>query len=264
MVRLGLRGSEGRVKRRWNGTRRWPGAAVSGLMALLLLPSSHAGSEDHEPAGDALRKLLAQHTCPCGCGNKLPGGGRDLECFGCSVGKSEASFIREGLAAGRRPIDIMMDLNEPALIEIFADYTDPRLPDTWSRAKRSAAEFEQHRVVLRTPGASDEARRALALAECARMANRFWRIRDALIEHSGPWGADSLLTVGAAAGLDRNATRLCLDKIEIGAQLDKDRQHAEQRGIRSFPAISINRESVADTDRAIRRAIHQAIVEKSL
>ncbi len=70
--------------------------------------------------------------------------------------------------------------------------------------------------------------------------------------------------VAPGAGLDRHATRLCLDKIEIGAQLDKDRQHAEQRGIRSFPAISINRESVADTDRAIRRAIHQAIVEKSL
>jgi hypothetical protein len=233
-------------------------------MAVLLLPSDPAGSEGHEPTRDVLRKLLAQHTCPCGCGNQLPGGGRDPECFGCSVGKSEASFIREGLAAGRRPIDIMMDLNEPVLIEIFADYTDPGLPDTWSRAKRSAEEFQQHRVVLRAPGASAEARRALELAECARVANRFWRVRDALIEHSGPWGADSLLDLSAAAGLDRNATRLCLDKIEVGAQLEKDRQHAEQRGIRSFPAISVDRTPVADQDRAIRRAVRRAILEKSL
>jgi protein-disulfide isomerase len=158
----------------------------------------------------------------------------------------------------------MMDLNDPVLIEIFADYTDPRLPDTWSRTMRVAAEFQHHRVVLRAPGASAEARRTLELAECARMANRFWQIRDALIEHSGPWGLDSLLAVGAAAGLDRNATRLCLGKIEVGAQLDKDRQHAEQRGILSFPAISIDRTSVADTDDAIRRAIRQSIMENSL
>ena len=244
--------------------RRWPVASVSGLMAVLLLPSCPAGSDGHEPTRDALRKLLTQHTCPCGCGNRLPGGGRDPECFGCSVGKSEVSFIRERLAAGRRPIDIMMDLNEPVLIEIFADYTDPRLRDTWSRATRVAAEFQQHRVVLRAPGASAEARRTLGLVECARMANRFWQIRDALIEYSGPWGVDSLLALGAAAGLDHNATRLCLDQIELRAQLDKDRQHAEQRGIRSFPAISIDRRSVADTDHAIRRAIRQSILENSL
>ncbi len=94
--------------------------------------------------------------------------------------------------------------------------------------------------------------------------SEFWRIRDTLIAYSGPWGADSLLALGAAAGLDRDATRHCLDKIEIGAQLDKDRQHAEQRGIRSFPAISIDRRSVANTDHAIRRAIRQSILENSL
>jgi len=158
----------------------------------------------------------------------------------------------------------MMDLNEPVLIEVFADYTDPRLPDTWSRAKRIATEFQQHRVVLRAPGVSAESRRALKLAACASIANRFWRIRDALIEHSGPWGADSLLALGASAGLDRNATRLCLDKIDVGAQLDKDRQHAKQRGIRIFPTISVGRTRVADTDDAIRSAIRQSILEKSL
>jgi hypothetical protein len=264
VVRLGLRGSEGRVKSRRSRTRRWPVSIVSGLIALLLLASCRAGSEDHETSGEALRKLLAQHTCPCGCGSRLPGGGKDPECFGCSVGKSEASFIREELAAGRRPIDIAMDLNDSALIEIFADYTDAQLPDTWSRTQRAAAELQQHRVVLRAPGVSAEARRALQLAECARMANRYWQIRDALIEHSGPWGAEALLALGAAAGLDRNATRHCLDEIEVGAQLDKDRQHAEQRGIRSFPTISIDRTAVEDTDRAIRRAIRQSMLEKSL
>jgi protein-disulfide isomerase len=157
-----------------------------------------------------------------------------------------------------------MDLNQSALIEIFADYTDPRLPDTWSRAQRAAAEFQQHRVVLRAPVTSAEARSALALAECGRMANRYWQIRDALIEHSGPWGAEALLALGAAAGLDRNATRHCLDEIDVEAQVDKDRQHAEQRGIRSFPTISIDRNSVANTDRAIRQAIRQSIMERSL
>ena len=99
MVRLGVRGSKGRVNRRWNWTRGWPIASAAGLMALLLY-SPHAGSEDHEPTDAALQQLLAQHSCPCGCETRLPGGGRHPECFGCSVGKTEATFIREGIAAG--------------------------------------------------------------------------------------------------------------------------------------------------------------------
>jgi hypothetical protein len=50
----------------------------------------------------------------------------------------------------------------------------------------------------------------------------------------------------------------------VGAQLDKDRQHVEQRGIRSFPTVSIDRAPVENTDRAIRRAIRQSMLEKSL
>lgn len=249
---------------RRTGARHWPVAAASALIALLLLPSCRAGSDDNEPTGDALRKILVQHTCPCGCGSGLPGGGRDSECFGCSVGKSEASFIREGLAAGRRAIDILMDLNGSALIEVFADYTDPRLPDTWDRARRAAADLQQYRVVLRAPVVTAEARRALKLAECGRMANRYWQIRDALIEHPGPWGTDSLLALGSKSGLDRSATRHCLDEIDVEAQIDKDRQHAEQRGIRGFPTITIDRVPVADTDRMIRHAIQRSIMERSL
>ena len=157
-----------------------------------------------------------------------------------------------------------MDLNDPVLIEVFADYTNPELPETWKRVQGIAAEFGNHRVVLRSTAETTSARHAVQLAECARIPNRFSRVQGALIEHPGPWELDPLLDLASEKGLDRNATRSCFDEIDVTNQIDKDRQHARERSIPSFPAVSIDREMVSDTVPAIRLAIRRAMVEKSL
>jgi protein-disulfide isomerase len=212
---------------------------------------------------ERLHKIISNHSCPCGCGNALPGGDRPLACFGCSVAKAEISFIRESLAGGLSTIEIVMALSDPALIEVFSDYTNPQLGATWKRAKRIASEFDQHRVVLRTPARTAAARRALELVECARKFHRFSSVRDALIEHSGPWDTDTLLSFAEQQGLARDPTRQCLGDIEVSDQIAKDRQHIDERKIRRFPAVSVNRTLVVDSPEAIRSEIRKVLLGNS-
>ncbi len=212
---------------------------------------------------DRLHEIISNHTCPCGCGSALPGGDRAPACFGCSVAKAEVSFIRESIAKGRSTIDIVMALGEPALIEIFADYTDPQLGATWKRAERIASEFDQHRVVLRTHGETVEARRALELAECARQFHRFSPVHNALVEHTGPWDREALLSLAEEQGLARDATQQCLGSVDVADQIAKDRQHAKERRISRFPRVSVNRTLVVDAEEAIRAAVRKAVLERS-
>ena len=120
-------------------------------------------------------------------------------CFGCSVGKAEVTFIRESLASGRSLSEILIALRELVLVEVFADYTDPRLSEIWQRARRVARDLGQHRVVLRAPGFGENARRALAMAECARGSGQFTRVQSALIAHPGPWDEASVTEVAWSA-----------------------------------------------------------------
>ena len=73
-------------------------------------------------------QLIAAGDCRCGCGNALPGSPREPACFGCSVGRAEVSFIEESLARGMAPREVLLALQQPVLVEVFGNYTDPELP----------------------------------------------------------------------------------------------------------------------------------------
>jgi hypothetical protein len=240
-------------------------AVTLSLSASLFRSSASSQGASSDPDRPLLaKKLLADHFCPCGCGRRLPGSSASPACFGCSVGKAEVAFVRESLAAGHEPVDIILRLNETLLVDVFADYTDRGLAETWERAVRVSGEFDQHRVVLRTPGESRAARRAVALAECARVEGHFRRVQALLIGHRGPWDDDALLRLAAREGLEPAATRQCMERVDVGSQIAKDREHAEERGMRAFPAVSVNRSPTADTDRALRQAIREVLLEESL
>ena len=247
-------------------------ARGAGLLALLFgaasLAAALAGASGGTPGSAtqarAIRALFEEVRCPCGCGNYLPGSSNRPACFGCSVGKAELEYIAEGLAAGRTAKQLLLELARPVLVNVFADYTDPELPETWTRAKRVAAELHQHRVALRAPARSPDARRAVALVECARGSGGFFRVQEALIRHRGPWDDATLLEVASAAGLERDRLESCLDTRDVAAQIAKDRAHATERGIASLPAVSVNRAVVPDTDAALRRAIQKAMLENSI
>jgi len=242
-------------------------------LSLLALSLVSSAARPGEAPGDAasprsqeetLRRLVANQFCPCGCGSQLPGSTKSPACFGCSVGKAEVTFIRESLAAGRAPGQILLDLQDPVLIEVFADYGDPALPKTWERAKRAADAFDQHRVVLRPPVRSPAARRALALSECARAAGRFTPVQQALIRHPGPWDEHALVRIAVEQGLSGDRTRSCLQRIDLTGQVAKDRDHASERSISSFPTVTVNRSVSSDTDSALRDAIRRVLLEESL
>ncbi len=242
-----------------------------------------AGADDRD---DPAQQLIAKGACPCGCGSALPGSGRATSCFGCSVGKAEVTFIRESLASGRPLAEILIALRELVLVEVFADYSEPGLRAVWERARRVADELGQHRVVLRTPGLSTEARRTLAIAECARGTGSFTRLQSALIAHTGPWDEASVLTLalavmrGAAsqdaddpeAPLRRRSRsawtleslRHCAANANLSAQIERDRSHAKERAMQSFPAVSVNREPIPDSPESLRRAIRAAVQEGSI
>lgn len=212
---------------------------------------------------EALR-MIDNFGCPCGCGRNLPGSSKEPACFGCSVGKAEVSFIAEGLASGLDRLGLIARLSSPVLIDVFADYTDPELPHVWRMSKRVAEEWGQHRVVLRTPGKSRRARRAIRVAECARSAGAFFRVQQALVDHQGPWDSETLVALAAEHGLEPALVRLCLEKMNVRQQIAKDREHAELRGIRSYPALSLNGEKISAGESSLDRAVERILKEESL
>jgi len=159
----------------------------------------------------------------------------------------------------------MLELTDPILVEVFADYDDSRLPAIWDRVKRVATELGHHRVVLRTQARTPTAQRAVALAECGRLSGSFTSMQSILIHHAGPWDEDSLLRLAERENLRENAKltsetlRGCLTTVDVQAQIDKDRDHANHRGIGDDPAIFVNQISVENSGSALRRAIEAAL-----
>ena len=80
----------------------------------------------------------------------------------------------------------------------------------------------------------------------------------------GPWDRETLLSLAEKQGQPTDATRQCLGSVDVGDQVAKDVQHARQRAIRQFPAVSVNRALVFDSDQAIREAVRKIILDKSL
>ncbi len=232
-----------------------------GLIAAVLVMgvAGFRAAEANDPIAAEVARLVAGASCRCGCGNHMPGGPHAPVCFGCSVGRADLAFIAEGLAAGRSAKEILLELADPILVEVFADYDDVRLPAIWARARRVTDALHHHRVVLRTQALSAGAQRAVALAECARQERSFAPLQRALIRHAGPWDEGSLLALAAREGLDLAAMRSCLAAVDVRAQIEKDRDHARERGVANRPALFVNGKPVDDSDAALRRAILSAI-----
>lgn len=209
-------------------------------------------------------EILANRKCPCQCGNYLPGSSTLPACFGCSVGKAEISYVLEDLNSGADIIEIMMSLNSPVIIDIFADYTNVNISKVWKLAKAVSNELHQRRVVLRPPGLTREAQRAIIIAEYARFRGNFSLIQEALINHNGPWDWRTLINLVGQYDYIPKRINEYISSIKVEQQIAKDQQHAIERGIESFPTITINNIIVPDTEIAIRQAIKKILLEHSI
>ena len=101
---------------------------------------------------ELIDEILANRKCPCQCGNYLPNSPNLPACFGCSAGKAEISYVLESLESGKETDEILLNLDSPIIIDIFADYTNPNISKVWNLAKTVSSELHQRRVVLRPPG----------------------------------------------------------------------------------------------------------------
>jgi len=223
-----------------------------------------ADPPEQETLSPEVIKIIKDRLCPCGCGRYLPGGPSEPSCFGCSVGKAEVTRVVEGLASGLRSSDIILQLGEPVTVDVYSDYTDPALRELWSQAARVAAEFNQHRIIVRAPGETDDARRALRAVECARSSGLFSRMQRALMAHDGPWDKETLVELAVKEGVDRDRAQSCIGGTSVRKQWQKDRQHAAIYDVPSYPSISVNRVPVDSSEEAIRRAIHSVLRDDSI
>jgi hypothetical protein len=213
---------------------------------------------------ELVNEVLANRKCPCQCGKYLPGSPNLPACFGCSAGKAEISYVLESLESGKETTEIMMDLDSPIIVDVFADYTDPNVPKLWNVAKTVSSELHQRRVVLRPPGLTREAQRAIRIAEYARFKGKFSIIQEALINHSGPWDWRTLIDLVAKYDQIPQNINEYINSIEIDPQIAKDQEHARERGIESYPTITINNIIVPATDTAIRQTIEKILLEHSI
>ncbi|NOG83542.1 MAG: hypothetical protein EX341_14295 [Candidatus Scalindua sp. SCAELEC01] len=213
---------------------------------------------------ETANEILADRSCPCLCGRSLPGSPNPPACFGCSAGKNEISYVLESLEAGKKPQEIIMDLNSPIIIDVFADYTDPHLAQVWKMVKQISKDLHQFRVVLRAPCLTREALRALKLVECSRLDGKCSAIQEALINHQGPWDWDTLIRLAAKNGQTQEQTKASINLVDVKAQVAKDQQHARERGIGMFPAITINHQLTSNTAQAIQRKIGEILRKESI
>ncbi len=219
---------------------------------------------DQKESIELANEIIANRKCPCQCSNYLPGSSILPACFGCSAGKAEISYVLESLESGMKTTEIMMNLNSPIIIDIFADYTNVNVSKVWKLAKNVSNELHQRRVVLRTPGLTVVAQRAIIIAEYARFRGNFSIIQEALINHNGPWDWRTLINLVGQYDQIPKQINAYVNSIEIERQIDKDQEHAKERGIVSYPTITINNIIVPDTDIAIRQAIEKILLELSI
>lgn len=240
-------------------------AGWNAVLAQSARPSALA-ADPSATADRSVTQLIDDTLCPCQCGNFLPGSSRSPACFGCSVGKAMVSRILEASAKGRPLSEILLNSTDPVLVDIFADYTDPRLQKIWQDATRAAEESGGTVVVVvRTPAHTPASRRVLQLLDCARASGRFDAVHTALIHHRGDFGRETLIRLGAKQGLDTQALESCMARPDsLDTQIEKDRQHAEERGLRLFPAVTVDRRPVPADYSSIRRAIQKALLAKTL
>lgn len=213
---------------------------------------------------ELIDEILANRKCPCQCGNYLPGSSNLPACFGCSAGKAEISYVLESLESGKETGEIVMNLDSPIIIDIFAEYTDPNISKVWNLAKTVSSELHQRRVVLRPPGLTKEAQRAIKIAEYARFIGKFSIIQEALINHNGPWDWRTLIDLVARYDQIPQNINDYINSITIEQQIAKDQQHARERGIESYPTITINNIITPDTDTAIRQTIGKILLGHSI
>lgn len=218
----------------------------------------------HNEIVEKADKIFTNRHCPCQCNRYLPGSTKSPACFGCSAGKAEINFVLRSLESGRKTSEILMDLNSPIIIDVFADYTNKDIAKVWKLVKTVSRELNQSRVILRTPGFTTEARRAVKIAEYARLNGNFSNVQDVLINHNGPWDWKTLIAFITRLDQDPVQIQTYIDEIDIYAQIAKDQQHAKERGVVVFPTTTINNQITLNTENAIRRTIKNILLEHSI
>jgi hypothetical protein len=209
-------------------------------------------------------KIFTNRHCPCQCNRYLPGSTKSPACFGCSAGKAEIDFVMESIKSGRETSEILMDLNSPIIIDVFADYTNKDIAKVWKLVKAVSRKLNQNRVVLRTPGLTPEARRAVQVAEYARLNGNFSMVQDALIKHNGPWDWSTLIALITNQNQSPDRIQEYVPVISIITQIAKDQQHAKERGVDVFPTTTINNQITLNTENAIRQTIKNILLIHSI
>src|SRR5215471_8490314 len=97
------------------------------------------------------------------------------------------------------------------------------------------------------------AQKAAEAARCAGDQNKFWELRDHMINNSADLSQDAILKMAQAESLDMTTFRACLDADKHKAEIQKDAADASTVGVSATPSFVIGKASkgTLDGDRVV-------------
>lgn len=163
----------------------------------------------------------------------------------------------------------------PVTMVEFTDYQCPFCrkyhTDTFAELKKNYIDTGKVRFISRDLPLDFHpyAQKAAEAARCAGDQNKFWELRDRLINNSANLSQDAILKMAQADSLDMTAFRACLDADKHKAEIQKDAIDASALGISGTPSFVIGKTSkgTLDGDRlvgAVATSVFEAEFQKFL
>jgi protein-disulfide isomerase len=242
----------------WKAVLNLPGVDFSGMSPL---------------KSGALRRLLRNHDCTCGCGMKV------AECRikdpGCSWSKGVAAAMGDALRAGKNENETIEAakaskwgqgpqrpklLEDPVTIPIagspvrgtagaaltlveFSDFQCPYCSIAVAKldavlkayAGRIKLVFKQFPLETHSQAAF-----AATAAIAAHQQGKFWPMHDALFAHRRELSRPSVLALAGSAGLDMKRFEADLDSPETNKAVARDVEDGDRAGVEGTPSVFIN------------------------
>jgi protein-disulfide isomerase len=159
----------------------------------------------------------------------------------------------------------------PVTMVEFTDYQCPFCrryhTETFVQLKKNYIDTGKVRFVSRDLplGFHANAEKAAEAAWCAGEQNKYWELRDAMIDNSSDLSPDAIVKYAQANGLDMASFKACAQSRKYKAEIEKDMADAGAVGISATPSFVIGRitRDALDGDRVVG-AVPQSVFETEI
>jgi protein-disulfide isomerase len=159
----------------------------------------------------------------------------------------------------------------PVTIVEFADYQCPFCrkyhTETFTQLKKNYIDTGKVRFVSRDLPLSfhANAEKAAEAAWCAGEQNKYWQLRDTMIDNSSDLSPDAIVKYAQTNGLDMASFKVCAQAEKYKAEIQKDMADAGTVGISATPSFVIGKTATdaIDGDRVVG-AVPESVFENEI